>query len=103
MARPNGKKATFTITGTGEADVVTEVFGSVHSKRGATYYVHSTQAGTAKVYYVDPSGTARELDLKIMTADAFHVFDFDFPVPESKLTFTATVGSGTLTVETFSY
>ena len=104
MARPNGKQTSFTITGTSEADVMTAIYGSIaHARRGLTAFVHSSQAGTAKVYYVDQSSNAREIGSQALSADDFVVFDFDYPVPEAKVTFNADSGSGTVIVEAFGY
>jgi hypothetical protein len=103
MARLNGKIITHTITGTSEVDVMTGILGNRNYSRGMVAYVRSTQAGVAKVYYVDTGDTATELATKTMAAADLHVFDFDFPVPESKITFNADSGSGSVIVEVLHY
>jgi len=103
MARHSGKVVTHTITGTSEVDVMTAIYGNRDYKRGMVAYVRSTQAGTATVYYVDTGGTATLLESKVMGAGDMHVFDFDFPVPQSKITFNADTGSGSVVVEVLHY
>lgn len=103
MARFGGKTATHTITATTEVDLLTGIFSSRHLNRGLTVFVRSTQAGTAKVYYVDPGGTSVEMEAKIMAAEDMHVFDYDHAMPEAKVTFTASSASGTVVVEALHY
>ena len=103
MPRPNGKQVTHTITSTSEVTVMDKIYSNRDTNRGLTVAVKTTQAGTAKIKYTWTDGTNLELDSKVMTADSFHLFDFDFPVPESVVTFDADSASGTVTVEAIVY
>jgi len=106
MARSGGLVATYTITGSvTNANILTEIYSDpAHYNRGCTFYIHSSVGSTTiKIWYVDTDDVARELASKALSADDFWVVDFDYPLPESKVTITTTSGSGTVKVEALVY
>ena len=74
--------------------------------RGCTFFVSSDNvAGTAKLYYVTPTGEERLIQSTSITAGATaEVLDFDFPIPQCGLKWTgASASSTTVFVEGITY
>ena len=102
--RENGATYSATLATTDETSTVT-VFASSGARRGCTFFVHSASvAGTAKVYYVDPSGNEREMDSQAYAANTLLVLDYDFIMPKAILKVTGGSGSSTVVnVEGIAY
>ena len=73
------------------------------SKNGTVFYVYASTAGTAKVYYEDPSGAYRELKSESISATDLTAIAFGFPVSKFKLTYEGTSSGGTVNAEGRGY
>ncbi len=101
-AEERGPSTTVTITDTSQLTLVT-LLSNYTNKRGATYFIFSTQSGTAVVNYINPAGTGREIVSQAIAASSLTVIDFDFRIPKSVLKFTPDAGSGTVEAEGITY
>ena len=99
MPRFGGKRVTHTVSSTDEETVMDKIY-SIH--RGLAIH-HYRGAGTLRVYYVWSDGSTSLLDTSVTSGAAFNVFDFDFPIPEEKITFEADSASGNVYCEAVSY
>ncbi|MAH50508.1 hypothetical protein CMI37_32095 [Candidatus Pacearchaeota archaeon] len=102
--RERGTVYSATLTTTDETSTVT-IINSSAGRRGCTFFVHSASvAGTAKVYYIEPDGTEREMDSQPYTANTLLVMDYDFTLPQAVLKLTMASGSSTVVnVEGINY
>lgn len=101
-ATTQGNREVVTISDTNEFDLVSTA-ARLQETRGTTFFMFCTQDGTAKVYYTDFNDNDREIRSQDYTASTLLVLDFDFRIPDGKLTFTSDVGSGTCTGENALY
>lgn len=102
MAQVRGTTVSAKTYTTGETDVLS--FGCSHNIRsGTVFYLYATTAGSAKVYYKDPSGSYRLLSTTSTSATDLTVISFTFPISECKLTYTGTSSGGTINAEGRGY
>jgi len=99
MAQVRGTTVSGSAYTTDETDVLT--FQCPHSVRSATvFFIFATTAGTAKIYYKDPSGAYRlAQEGTAVAANDLTTIRFPYPISEGKVTYEGTSSGGTVNAE----
>ena len=103
MSGQRGESITITLVSTAESAPLINVDSNHTTERGVNYFVFSDTGGTARVYYVDPSGNRRELSSQTIMADTLTVMDFDFRTPQSDITFDPNTQPAVVSIEGVTY
>jgi len=95
--REKGAHYSATVATTAEQTAF-NVYRSSQGQRGLVLFCYASAAGTMKTYWVTPDGAERLLDTTSVSATTTTVTDFDYSLPQIKVTWTSSSGSS-LTVE----
>jgi len=80
------------------------VYRSGQGRRGLVLFCYASAAGTMKSYWVTPDGAERLLDTTTVSATTTTVTDFDYSLPQIKVTWTSDSGTSlTVEIEGVSY
>jgi len=80
------------------------VYRSGQGRRGLVLFCYASAAGTMKSYWVTPDGEERLLDTTTVSATTTTVTDFDYSLPQIKVTWTSDSGTSlTVEIEGVSY
>ena len=103
MAGEHGIFLDFTVTDTAENDLI-EVQSTAVANRGMVFKIQPSATGTLRVFWKFTDGTFSQIgNDKAITSGIPETLDFDFRIPEAKVTFEAPGGSGSIKIEGIAY